>query len=185
MTALQRCSAKTKRGPCKHYPMKGQKVCFVHGGSSPQAKRKAQERLAEERAQKMLSKLGRPDPVTDPIGELQQVAGEATAWSQLLRDKVLALEGDFRYEHDKTGEQIRGEVQVYSNALRQTADVLARIISLDLEANRLRLEEAKVLILVKALDQVLGSRELNLTSEQRAFAQKQLMKRLEKHVDDR
>lgn len=182
-SAKQRCGAKTKRGPCKRFPTKGLERCSTHGSGTPAAKRKSAALQAEERARKMLVKLGRPDPVTDPIAELQQVAGEATAWSQLLRDKVLALEGDFRYEHDKTGEQIRGEVQVYSNALRQTADVLARIIALDLEANRLRLEEAKVLVIVKALDQVLGSRELNLTSEQRNFAQKQLVKRLEKHTD--
>lgn len=184
MSPPKRCGAKTKHGPCKRWPIKGGARCTSHGAGTVAAKRKANERLAEERARKMLSKLGRPDPVTDPIGELQQVAGEATAWSQLLRDKVLALEGDFRYEHDKTGEQIRGEVQVYTNALKQTGEILARIIALDLEANRLRLEEAKVLILVKALDQVLGLRELNLTSSQRTFAQTQLVKRLEKHTDD-
>lgn len=42
-----KCSAHKKDGtPCKNPPMNGTNVCRVHGGSAPQTRRKAAERIA-------------------------------------------------------------------------------------------------------------------------------------------
>src|SRR5215831_18146944 len=42
------CGRKTRGDhPCKNKPMAGQLVCRMHGGSSPQALRKAEERMRE------------------------------------------------------------------------------------------------------------------------------------------
>lgn len=46
-TPRRLCKAHTKRGPCKHSPIHGGVVCQTHGGSAPQVKKKAQERLAD------------------------------------------------------------------------------------------------------------------------------------------
>ena len=42
-----RCQAKAKGTgvQCAHYPMHGQRVCHIHGGKSPQALAKAEDRL--------------------------------------------------------------------------------------------------------------------------------------------
>lgn len=164
--------------PCGRRAWRGHRVCGSHGAASPQAQRKAQERLAEERARKELMRLGRPDVVTDPIGELLQVAGEATAWSQFLREKVRELQGDLRYEHERAGEQLRAEAALYTAALKQTADVLARIVSLDLEERRLHVEEAKAAIVIRAVNVALSHRELNLTTAQQQFARQLVVKGL-------
>jgi hypothetical protein len=123
-------------------------------------------------------RLGRPGAVTDPIGELLQVAGEATAWSQFLRDQVRALQGDLRYEHEKAGEQLRAEAALYTQALRQTSEMLARIVSLDLEERRLQVEQAKAAIVIGAVNTALSHRELNLTTAQQQFARQLVVKGL-------
>ena len=44
----RRCRAQRKDGrPCSCYAVVGAYVCRMHGGTSPQARRKAQERLLE------------------------------------------------------------------------------------------------------------------------------------------
>ncbi len=46
-TAPKKCVAKKQSGqPCVNWPIKGATVCRVHGGSAPQVKRKAQQRVA-------------------------------------------------------------------------------------------------------------------------------------------
>lgn len=43
----EKCAARNRFGePCGKYPMLGSVVCENHGGSAPQVKRKAQERIA-------------------------------------------------------------------------------------------------------------------------------------------
>lgn len=43
----QRCGRKSKRSgePCRNWAMHGQSVCAIHGGKSPQALAKAEERM--------------------------------------------------------------------------------------------------------------------------------------------
>jgi hypothetical protein len=43
----QRCGRRSKDGPCRNWVMRGQTVCRMHGGSSPQALKKAEERLRD------------------------------------------------------------------------------------------------------------------------------------------
>jgi len=43
---VSRCQAKARSGlQCAHHPMAGQRVCHMHGGKSPQALAKAEDRL--------------------------------------------------------------------------------------------------------------------------------------------
>jgi len=47
----RQCNGTNNAGqPCRMTPIKGGTVCRVHGGSAPQVKRKAEERIAEARA---------------------------------------------------------------------------------------------------------------------------------------
>jgi hypothetical protein len=45
---MQTCGRQTRGGyPCKLRPMRGQHVCRMHGGSSPQALAKAEDRMRQ------------------------------------------------------------------------------------------------------------------------------------------
>src|SRR5579862_8353054 len=76
--APQRCGAKTRaddRHPCKNYALAGSTRCKFHGAASPQAKRKAAERIAEERAAAVL-RTQPVEPVTDAVAALRRLCAE-------------------------------------------------------------------------------------------------------------
>ena len=160
------CGAKTRAGvPCKRQAMRGSNRCDFHGGKSPQARRKAAERLLEQRAQSVLAELGEDiEPIRDPLTALEEVAGQVMALVGLLKGKVSELT-EIRYSSGMGLEQVRSELSVYLSALTRAESVLGRIISLDLEGRRVTIEEAKVAAVVLALDKVLASPDLSLDSE--------------------
>lgn len=71
-----------------HLAVTGAVVCRLHGGSAPQVKQKAAERIAEDQARRELEQLdallGPADPINNPLTELQQLGGEAKRWKELL-----------------------------------------------------------------------------------------------------
>ncbi|HVC04924.1 MAG TPA: HGGxSTG domain-containing protein, partial [Candidatus Acidoferrales bacterium] len=76
--APQRCGAKTRAEdahPCKNYAIEGSTRCKFHGSASPQAKRKARERIAEERAAAVL-RTQPAEPVTDAVAALRRLCAE-------------------------------------------------------------------------------------------------------------
>jgi len=175
---------KNNRGePCKAWVMKGQKVCSGHGGLSPQALRKAQERLTIAKAHKHLEALGEEAPHRDSIEALQAVGNKMSQLLDLLSGVVSKLTVDqIRYEGEHSGEQIRGELQAYINVAARTESVHGRIIGLDLDKRRLSIEEAKIAVVVAALDKALDQRELNLSTEQKRHALAVVAKELSRNV---
>jgi hypothetical protein len=147
--------------------MAGQSVCRMHGGSSPQARKKAAERLAEQAARRTLSDLGaEAPPVVDALDALERLGGEAVRLVDVLRGMVSDLE-EIRYRGGPGSgtEQLRGELGAFLSALGRAESVLGRILALDLDAKRVRIEEAKVAAVVLALDKVLASPDLALDTE--------------------
>jgi hypothetical protein len=67
-------------------------VCHYHGARNPGAIRKANERIAQAEAAKHLEFLGEVAPVTDPVGRLQLVVGEAEALLRYCRGRFAVTE---------------------------------------------------------------------------------------------
>jgi len=86
------CGAKTRAGGlCQSPPCKGGKRCRMHGGAAPQTKRKAGQRIAEDKARRALETYGQridTDPITAILDEVCWTAGHV-AW---LRERVQEVE---------------------------------------------------------------------------------------------
>lgn len=141
-TTRPKCIATSNRtgNRCRKWPIHGGLVCPTHGGSIGHVKVKAAERLAEQEAMAMLSRLD-VGPVENPLLELRKLAGRVLAWEQLFETKRAELE-EWRYEHN-SGEQLRSEVAVVERAMDRCATVLTMIAKLNLDERLVRLEEAK------------------------------------------
>lgn len=150
----KKCKGHVSGGrPCKAWAMHGQDVCRVHGGSSPQARAKAAERLAEAKLRRVFAATGH-QPVDDPLTELSKLAGEVVAWKNFLADRVAELER-LRYTGVGT-EQIRGEVQLFERALDRCAAVLGMIARLNIDERLARVTERQADALLHALEAALA-----------------------------
>jgi len=164
------CGARTRSGgTCKQRPIDGGNRCHWHGGALPQVKAAAARRLADQRARKLLADLDHTEPVTDPIAALEDLAGQAVALVRLLRSAVADLE-EIRYRGglgDGT-ENLRGELQAYLAAMARAESILHKIVSLDLDTRRVRLDEARADVVLRAIGRALD--RLGLDEQQRKRA---------------
>ncbi len=164
-----RCRARTKRGPCQAFPVRGATVCVAHGGRAPQVKAAAARRVAEAEVTAAAERYARTaGPVDDPLSALLAVAGEITGFKDYLAARVAELRAESWRYAGATAEQLRAEVGLYERALDRTARVLVDINRLGLEERRTALAESQGALIAGAMLRVLDA--LNLTAEQQAAA---------------
>ncbi len=150
---MSACGAATRSGgPCKRSAMAGGSRCRLHGGASPQARQRAQLRLAERQALAVLEREGIA-PLTDPLAALQQLAGEALELKRYFADRLAALE-QLRYE-GRAGEQLRAEVALFERALDRAQKFALDLAKLNLEDRLVRLNEAQGRMLAQAVEAAL------------------------------
>lgn len=150
----KRCKGtRTRDGkPCTQYPIQGGTVCKVHGGSAPQVRANAQQKLAEQAARRAFGRLKDVStPVEDPLTELQKLAGDVVAWKEFLAGKVADIER-LSYEGMTSGEQIRGDVQLFHNALGLCNTVLVAIARLDIDARLATISEKRADAVIAAIE---------------------------------
>jgi hypothetical protein len=159
----RKCSARKTTGePCRAWAIVGGEVCVAHGGAAPQVKAKAARRAAEEKAQAILAGIKDFEPVTDPIGELERLAGRAVRWLEVLEGIVADLN---RIRYTTESEQIDGRIIVFERAMTTAGKLLTDLARLNLDERAVRLQEAQVALLAGALAEALA--EAGLAPEQR------------------
>lgn len=164
---------KTNGEPCRSWAIKGANVCRVHGGAAGQVKRKAAARRAEQAARAAIGKLT-ITPVENPLTALSEVAGEIVAMKDVLRGQTERLE-QIRYS-GMGSEQIRGELQAYQAALRDTVHALSTIAKLNIDERLVRIEEQQAALVIKAIEAALVHAEV--AAEKRAEAKKVAIRHL-------
>lgn len=181
-SAKPKCSGKRSNGePCTKWPMKGQRVCNTHGGSSPQAKAAAERRLGEAKALTAVATFGLPrevDPRDALLEEVYRSAG-AVDW---LREQVQILTADQviwgkAEEVEKQAGEFPGVdtthkaavhvwVELYHRERKHLVDVSKAAIAAGIEERRVRLAEQQGALLAGVIKNILG--ELDLNPEQQA-----------------
>lgn len=162
MVEPQRCTATSKRSRerCGRWATPGSPVCVIHGSRSPQARRKAAERLAQEEIAARVSRLDIA-PVTDPLLALQQYAGRVLAREKIIADAVEQL-AEWRYQAP-TGEQRRAELGLLENIMAESRQTLTALARLQLDERVVRIREKEADLFAAVLATVF--RQLNLTPE--------------------
>jgi hypothetical protein len=174
----KRCRATTRRGnPCKHHPIPGGFVCFLHGGAAPQTKAKAAVRAA-------VMHWGLSDVHADPgetllrlvsqssarvahySRELERLVGEGQAFPPVVTlEKILI--GDAWGEGGKQGEYIRGMVALESTERDRCANFCRLAIAAGLAERQVKLAERQGALMAELLREVLADPALGLTATQR------------------
>lgn len=116
----------------------GDGPCKLHGGNTKAHRSAADVRQVETGARRALADLGVTTPVTDPLLELQRLAGEIVAFKDALRSMVERL-NSVRYD-GPVGEQIRGEIVVYERAMDRAARVLRDMASLKIDERLVQIQ---------------------------------------------
>ena len=181
------CGAKKRSGdPCGAAPMKGQRRCARHGGKSPQAKKAAERRLAEQEATRNMEKAVRTLGITekyqdvDPGKALLEEISVTYAHVQWLREKVAELDGDDlawgKVSHeegvgpegpiDKTTEKAEPSVwyQLYLREREHLVKVTTAALKAGIEERKVRLAESQGELVARVIRSILEA--LNLSADQ-------------------
>ena len=111
--------------------MTGQRVCKMHGGKSPGAQERGEQRVLEQRADAEVRKLwvglDAAPAVNDPVGSLSRLAGALEQAVDVVGSRVNELGS---VASGSSMQQLRGEVVLLERLLgqlRQALDAMARL----------------------------------------------------------
>jgi uncharacterized protein YukE len=160
-----RCGAAAKPGsprtwPCKRFALIGQARCRQHGGIHKNTEAQRQVALTNRKIDAAVRKLN-ITPVEDPLTELKKLAGEVLAWKNEMSRHVGQLTA-IRYGGD-SGEQIRGEIQLFERAMDRCAHVLTAIAKLNIDERLAAISEQQAQMLATALFAAFDEAGLTIT----------------------
>lgn len=148
-----RCTAKSKQSGerCKRRPVPGLTVCVMHGGKSPAAQAKAQERQLERAAGELLAKIiWNPEaaPVTDNVGEMRRLAG---AMKQAVDVLGARLNGETCEHCGRGADPLDGPTgRAWVNVLRELRQLLEGMERLGLAERQVELQQDQAQLVTSA-----------------------------------
>jgi len=169
--------------PCQKQPIKGSTVCRNHGGSTPQVKRAAEKRLAQQSTMQAIGKalIAENTEVTaDPLQSLMRMV-QTSAWAErAYAQKISADLGDDVLTTIYTEGGSYKKAHPYLELWNEERDRLAKFSKLALDAGvaekQLKVEIAQIELMASALDASLD--EAGISAEQRFTILQGMAKRL-------
>lgn len=162
---LDRCTATNANGePCKKYPMKGATTCGSH--TPRPAKKRAESNRVMDMAKKK-SVLYNPDapPVTDPVAELQMLAGQLKWMHDTLGEHVNALERLTTYSNEGV-EQIKAVIGLWERTISQYNKILVDMTRLGIEERMTVMRERFGDAIIEAIRSTINDQSVQLTPAQ-------------------
>jgi hypothetical protein len=136
---------------CAKDPLKGQRVCRSHGGSTLLAKeagaRRLQEAAADEAIRKLWPGLADATPVKDPVASLARLAGALEHMADDVGARVNTLTNLSGGQHLT---QLRGEVVLLERVLAQLRLVTGDMARLNLGARQVELAQGQAQLVISA-----------------------------------
>jgi hypothetical protein len=117
----------------------------------------------------MLERLGRPEPLNDPLEALLELGGEVRAYQGVLRERLSEL-GQFSKDDVAQIDRERAVVRLYGEALDRSHRVLTDLARLGLDERIVRVREAQAAIVVASVIKVLAHPDLALDGERQRRA---------------
>lgn len=138
--------------------MTGQAVCRMHGGSAPQARAAAEQRVAEQQADKSIRQLwvglDQAEPVRDPVASMERLAG---ALEQLVDEAGARVSKLQHVAGGKDLTQLRAEVTLLERALGHLRGLLVDMARLGVATRQVELQQEQAAIVVAAFVAGLGA----------------------------
>lgn len=136
------CAGHRRDGaPCGSAPIRGGRVCRMHGGSAPQVRRKAAAVVAAQRAQAAVDRLG-----------LRRTGLTA---AELLQETVERVGADLEYLGGKAAEGEKGAAAAYLSVMDTARKVAKASLDAGVQDRLAQLDAARVALSVDALVSVL------------------------------
>lgn len=145
---------------CERSAMRGQEVCYSHGGNAPQNKAAAKRRLTEQAVMVELERTKLTGKATqgtnNPLDELQKLTTELIHFKDQLTQRVNALGDDMAHYDEKDTETVKVEIDVYLKVIDKLTKTLDIALKHDIEGKRLAIEQGKAELVAAAVFRVLA-----------------------------
>jgi hypothetical protein len=163
---------------CRAYAVIGSTppTCTAHGMKAGTKRRlgleivSANDRAADRAAELLATdqRLMNPAKLTDPYGELMQLAGEMRVWKEILQEYVSQMQIERMRYNTKVGEQLRAEITLYERAIERYGTLLVQIARLNLDARLVGIRQQTANMMERALEAALQKTGTNLAARQEA-----------------
>jgi len=167
------CGAERRHGlgPCKAPAGRGTSHlgsgrCSWHGGAAPNVVKAAARQQAESEARAMLARMD-VEPVGNPLEALHKLGGQVLAWQETCARLVNRLtEEEVRYPGALRGEQLRAEIGMFQDSLRQSASVLGLLAKLNIDERMTTIRERDATMIAAAFAASLARAQLGRELEE-------------------
>lgn len=134
----------------------GYGTCKLHGGNMRNHRVSAELAIVEDKANVLFGELVEVKPVDNPLDVYAGFAGRVVAWMDVLDQLVRRLSSPTVFSM-MTGDQVRGEVELFERAMDRCNTVLSTYAKLNIDERLSRITVEQQQMVVEAIEAALAA----------------------------